>query len=110
MNPQNKIIALKRETRITSDKNINNLKRVLLAVDWSALQSSSDVNSAYDLFLSKSLDIYNRELSVVNKNIHTYSKNHKPWVTAGILKSIHHKHNLYKKIYTKQRFQVSIEI
>ena len=85
------------KTRITSDKNINNLKQALLAVDWSALQSSSDVNSAYDLFLSKFLEIYNRELPIINKNFRTYSKNHKPWVTAGILKSIHHKHNLYKR-------------
>ena len=99
MNPQNKKIAIKRETRITSDKNINNLKQALLAVDWSALQSSYDVNSAYDLFSSKFLEIYNRELPVVNKNIHKYSKNHKPWVTAGILKSIHHKHNLYNRLY-----------
>ena len=65
MNPRNKKIAIKMETQITSDKNINNLKKALLAVDWSALQSSSDVNSAYDLFLSKFLEIYNRELPVV---------------------------------------------
>ena len=38
------------------------------------------------------------ELPVVNKNIHTYLNNHKPWVTASILKSIHHKHHLYTKI------------
>ena len=74
MNPRNKKIAIKRETRITFDKKINNLKQALLAVDWSALQSSSDVNSAYVLFLSNFLEIYNRELPVVNKNIHTYSK------------------------------------
>ena len=74
MNPQNKKIALKRETRITSDKNINNLKQALLAVDWSALQSWYDVNSAYDIFLSKFLEIYNRESPVINKNIRTYSK------------------------------------
>ena len=67
-NPQNEKIAMKKETRITSDKNINNLKQALLAVDWSALQSSSDVNSIYDLFLSKFLEIYNRELPVVNNN------------------------------------------
>ena len=60
MNPQNKKIAIKRDTRTTSDKNINNLKQALFAVDWSALQSSSDVNSADDLFLSKFLEIYNR--------------------------------------------------
>ena len=49
------------------------------------------------IYSSKFLKIYNRELPVINKNIRTYSKNHKPWVTAGILKSIHHKHNLYKR-------------
>ena len=72
MNPRNKKITIKRETRITCDKNISNLKQALPVVDWSALQSSSDVNSAYDIFLSKFLEIYNRELPVVNKNIHTY--------------------------------------
>ena len=97
MNPRNKKIAIKREIQITADKNISNLKQALLAVDWSALQSSHDVNSAYDIFLSKFLEIYNRELPVINKNIRTYSNNHKPWVTTGILKSIHHKHNLYKR-------------
>ena len=97
-NPQNKKIAIKRETRITFDKNFKNLKQTLLAVDWSALQSSYDVNSAYDLFLSKFLKIYNRELPIVNKNISHIFKNHKPWVTAGILKSIHHKHHLYANI------------
>ena len=67
MNPRNKKIAIKRKIRITSDKNISNLKQALLAVDWSALQSSSDVNSANDIFLSKFLEIYNRELPVVIK-------------------------------------------
>ena len=105
MNPRKTKVAIKRETRITSDKNINNLKQALLAVDWFALQSSSDVNSAYDLFLSKFLELYNRELPVVNKNIHTYSKNHKPWVTAGILKSIHDKHNLYKRFIQNKDYK-----
>ena len=41
MNPRNKKLAIKREIRITSDKNISNLKQALLAVDWSTLQSSS---------------------------------------------------------------------
>ena len=42
---------------------------MLLTVDWSALQSSFDVNSAYNLFLSKFLEIYNKELPVVKETI-----------------------------------------
>ena len=90
MNPRNKKIAIKRETRITSDKNFNNVKQALLAVDWSALKSSFDVNSAYDLFLSKFLEIFIRELPVVNKNIHTLKKRQ----TLG--------NCWYPKIYTSQ--------
>ena len=71
-NPLNKKIIIYRETRITSDNNINNLKKALLTVDWSALQSSSDVDSAYNLFLSKFLEIYNKELTAVNKTIRIY--------------------------------------
>ena len=71
------------DTRITSDKSIKNLKQTLLAVDWSALQSSSDVHSAYDLFLSKFLEIYNRELPVVNQ-IFICIQTRKPSIEAGI--------------------------
>ena len=58
---------------------------------------ATDVNAAYELFINRFIKIYDYKLPITLKRTKSYSKHHKPWVTSAILKSIHHKHSLYKK-------------
>ena len=58
---------------------------------------ATDVNAAYELFINRFLQILDDKLPITLKRTKPYSKHHKPWVTSAILKSIHHKHSLYKK-------------
>ena len=65
--------------------------------DWSELNVATDVNAAYELYINIFLKIYDDKLPITLKRAKPYSKHHKPWLTSAILKSIHHKHSLYKK-------------
>ena len=76
---------------------IEKFKTALTNNDWTELNVATDVNAAYELFINRFLKIYDGKLPITLKRTKPYSKNHKPWVTSAILKSIHHKHSLYKK-------------
>jgi hypothetical protein len=51
------------------------------------LYSTADPDSAYSLFLETFKDIYNKTVPIVHSRIKINSKNHKPWISSGILKS-----------------------
>ena len=86
--------------KITAD-NINKFKLVLGQTDGSILENINDTNLAYNTFLTKFLDIYNINFPIIHKSIKVYSKNHKPWITQGQIKSIHRKYSLYKNYIRK---------
>ena len=78
---------------------IEEFKTALTNNDWTKLNVATDVNAAYELFLNRFLKIYDDKWLITIKRTKPYSKHHKPWATSAILKSIHHKHSLYKKVY-----------
>ena len=82
--------------------NINKFKLALGQTDWSILENINDTNLAYNTILSKCHEIYNINFPIIHKSIKVYSKHHKPWITPGLLKSIHRKHSLYKNYIRKR--------
>ena len=86
--------------RDTSDLNISALKRELELVDWNLIMPADNVNNCYDQFISKLNVLYDKCIPLKR-----YSTSHKdlksPWLTKGLLKSIRHKHKLYKKFVVK---------
>jgi hypothetical protein len=83
--------------RYQSSDNIAAFRSALANTDWDDLNATSDCNDAYNTFINKFLELYNFYFPISIKKVKCYSYNHKPWVTSGIIKSIHRKHSLYKK-------------
>ena len=82
--------------RAVTDDGVKKLQRELYEVDWSSLYSCNNVNTAYDLFLSKLLVLYDRNLPLCSSN-NKKSCIRKPWITPGLLRYIKKKNKLYKK-------------
>ena len=101
--PQRKVTPKRYTTscRVITDDKINEFKTVLNYIDWSELNAANDVNAAYELFINRFLLVYDEKLTIICRQNKSYSKNHKPWVTPAILKSIHHKYSLYKNSLPK---------
>ena len=87
--------------RVMTPNKIEEFKTALTNNDWTELNVATDVNAAYELFINRFLKMYDDKLPTTLKRTKPYSKHHKPWVTSAILKSIHHKHSLYKKKFTR---------
>ena len=81
------------------DKHVNNFSSSLERVDWENLDKS-DANSAYESFVNKFSQVYNK--NIPTKTIQLKSRVQKScrnlWLTKGLLKSIRTKAKLYKKI------------
>ena len=81
------------------EKNANNISKFkdeLQTVNWSEVRDSSDPSSAYDIFLRKYTDMYNRCFPLKKVKI----KNNglaKPWISKALLKSIKKKNILYRR-------------
>jgi len=64
---------------------------------WPSIESmDSEVNSSFDNFNSMFQNLYNSSFPVLTKKVKLRYNQYKPWITAGILKSIKHKNKLYK--------------
>ena len=65
--------------------------------DWNTILGLSDVNEAYDSFVSE----YNKALNVciplTSKRIDRFKHKQNPWITRGILQSLKTKNKLYKQ-------------
>lgn len=81
--------------RIYNNDNFALFTQAIEYTDFSSVFSSSDVNIAYNAFLSKISTLHDTFFPRV-KMSRKKSKG-KPWVTAGIKKSIRHKNTLYRK-------------
>ena len=84
-------------TRVYSDQNINCLIKDLAKETWvEVYEENNDANTAYDAFYEKFKQYYEKNLPVVEK-IHKDINSRKPWITKGIMKSIHKKNLLFKR-------------
>ena len=84
-----------------SSQNVNNaFNNLLCEFDWNSL-IYADANAAYNGFLQKYTEFYNKSFPIKfrrGKNLKTL---HNPWLTTGILKSIKTKSRLYKLFLRK---------
>jgi len=65
--------------------------------DWTDVYQSNDPNIAYDKFLDTYKSIYNSSFPLKNISNKRAKLINKPWISKGLLTSIKHKSDLYKK-------------
>ena len=76
-------------------ENLNNL-------DWSDLYSLTDVDNAFNEFMSIITTLYDQCLPLTKINSRNRKRNAKsPWITPSLLRSINRKQNLYLKYKAK---------
>ena len=85
--------------RQINEGTISAFKNLLGHESWTEILLTSDPDMAYDLFANKFLDYYKTAFPFVKR--HTKRRNHKPWVTRAIKKSIEYKNKLYKPYHSK---------
>ena len=73
------------------------MKRKLAQVNWNDLLHGIDAESDYDNFISKFNELYDECIPVRKCKINRRKTPQSPWITKGLLKSIHTKNKLYKE-------------
>ena len=85
-----------------SQSNIEALRADLLSTDLSLIEQCSNVNEACDSFPNKSNTLLDINIPIVHTTFTTYSKDHKPWISSGIINSIKRKNSLYRVCLQKK--------
>ena len=80
--------------RLLASKGLSNTQ-------WNDLADVHDAHIAYDMFDVKFSQIYNDCIPLITKKINL-DRPYKPWITKGIIKSIHKMNRLYKKAIKKK--------
>ena len=75
--------------------NIDSLIADLSQEEWQDVYVEADVNSAYNVFIKKIRNLYDKNVPLV-RNSSGKLRNKQPWITRGILKSILTRNRLYK--------------
>ena len=78
-------------SRHLTEPGLDALRAALNNTDWSFVDDCTNVNNAYTLFLERFNNLLNYNLPVVKITFRIYSKNHKPWISPGIIKYIRQK-------------------
>ena len=86
-------IATDKKVRIFNEKNRHIFIRSISEVNWHAVFSSPDVQSAYTIFFEKLCTIFNE--SFPKKTLRTKYNNRKPWLTKILQEAIKKKNMLY---------------
>ena len=81
--------------RKETEQNINCFKADLSEEEWQNVYIESDVNKAYEHFINKLLYYYNKNIPLNKIKLNKKSNRH-PWITRGIMQSIHTRNYLYK--------------
>ncbi len=81
--------------RIKNIENCAKFQAKLSEVNWYSLLTHHDTNINCNVFLDTIYSLYYSSFPKATKQIST-KRLQNPWITQGIIKSIHHKYNLYK--------------
>ena len=81
--------------RVKNYENCEKFRTKLSEINWNSLLVHHDTNINCNLFLDTIYTLYYSSFPKTSKQIST-KRLKKPWITQGIIKSIHHKFNLYK--------------
>ena len=81
--------------RKETQTNIDSLIVQLAQEEWHDVYNEADVNKSYDNFIQKLISHYNEHIPLIKSN-NRKNNNKMPWITKGILCSIHTRNRLYK--------------
>ena len=84
-----------RTTRKIDKINISSLGIELSQTNWDDVINITSADESYNKFITKFSTLYDKHLPKMNKKINK-RKETKPWITAGIIKSINTRNKLYK--------------
>ena len=88
-------------SRLIDKENIDKFKVNLGSLNWKTVYESTDSNIAYNIFLNKFNDFYDKTFPLKKRKIRK-TRARKPWISKGLIKSITVKNKLYKK-FLKER-------
>ena len=95
-----KVIMYRKE----SSENIKALNDDLIKEQWLDVYEENDVNTAYDKFITKLKQYYDKNIPLVKINPGR-NQSINPWITKGILNSIKNRNSLYKLYLRKPSVQ-----
>ena len=81
-----------------SREGVNLARQYLAKINWSFITESSDIESAYNTFSEKLVNVFDHRIPVKYMNIEINPKDSNKWITQGIHKSYKQKVKLYKKV------------
>ena len=76
--------------------NLNSFTSAISNVDWSSIESATDTNKAYDMFINTIVTLYNEHCPLKKVNIKE-RKVHKPWMSQGFINATKKKRFLYEQ-------------
>ena len=81
--------------RIINERTLNNFKVKCENHNWAVMDNLDDIDDKYDFLESSITDNFEESFPLVKQS--RKRNKDKKWMTSGLLKSIRHKHRLYKK-------------
>lgn len=91
-----------KQTRQLKSDNIRGLNNNLSIIQWNDVYHESNCEAAYQVFHDKLSNIYNIHCPIKSTKLSKRKTPRKPWITPGLVKSIHTKDKLYKKYITNR--------
>ena len=103
LNIRKKIRASREAKKARCYRNFNHdeFKNELLDINWNQLFLGKRSEESFNIFFQKIEDILNVMAPIKTLSLNEKKTNKKPWITSGILKSIHNRDKLHKK-YLKE--------
>jgi exonuclease III len=89
---KNNYYTKRKITNITMTSFENELNQT----NWNEVLNNSSADDSYDVFINKFTNLYDKHFPKVRKKINKRKEN-KPWISAGIIKSIKTRNKLYIK-------------
>ena len=77
------------------NENLSNFSNSLQYTNWESIFNNDDAIESFELFQSTLLSIFNDHFPLQTKNVYNKA-DCKPWITPGILTSIHAKRHFEK--------------
>ena len=87
--------------RLVNENRLDKFKDDLLKINWENLHSYENVDTAYDNFISKIIELYDKHCPLKQIKLNSIYRE-KPWITNSLKNCCHKKNELYKK-YVKNR-------
>lgn len=92
-----------KHTRLRNEDSLNAFKQSLVKQNWTFLMEETNVNAAYDNFLSTFMHLYNTHCPIIVTKCNKKTKT-RPWITKG-LNACKKKNLLYKQFLKERSIQ-----